>query len=305
MNLYYEGTNITADVNITRCTHRDVSHGRADCLELEMDHAAAWYRWGPKTDDQIRITHNGYDTGVLYLNAVYPERDTFRILATSLPSAARRKAWGSFQNKSLQTIMHNCAAECGIDAKLYGIDTAFMYPFLLRRNEGCAAFLDRLGSWEGTVIKAFNGAFRGISIDFAQSLAASKSLRITTQQEGVTYTRRDNIKFTGITVATPYAQATARDTAAGGNNLPVLTQLPAFDVTQARRWARGILLMHNRKAEQLTISSSFDAAMTSLVRVDVSGDTDANGEWLIDEVEHDLFNGTSTAKMLRVLEIEE
>ena len=303
MNLYYEGKDITGSVNIRRCVHRDVSHGRADSLEIEMDHAAAWYRWGAKTDDKIRIMHNGYDTGDLYLNAVYPERDTFRILATSLPSAARRKAWGSFENKSLENIVRHLAAECGLEARLYGVNAALIYPFLLRRNEGCAAFLDRLGKWEGTVVKAFNGAFRAISVEYAQALEPSRNLRITTDQKGVTYTKRENIKYSGITVSTPYAQATVFDAAAGGNNHPVLTHLPAHDMAQAMRFAHGLLLMHNREAERLSISSTFDAGMTSMIRVDVEGNTDANGQWLVDEVEHDLYNGQSTAKLLRVLTI--
>lgn len=303
MNLYYEGVDITGSVNITRCVHRDVSHGRADSLEIELDHAAAWYRWGAKTDDKIRLTHNGYDTGILYLNAVYPERDTFRILATSLPAAARRKAWKSFENKSLLTIMRHCAAECGLDAKLYGISAALTYPFILRRNEGCAAFLDRLGNWEGAVIKAFNGAFRAISVEYAQSLAASRKLTITTDQKGVSYTRRENTKYSGVSVHTPFARATVIDPLAAVDHHMTVTHLPANDPAQAMRFARGLLMMHNRQAEVLQISGSFDAGMTSMIRVDVEGNTDANGRWLIDEVEHDLKNETSRAKLLRVVDI--
>ena len=72
MNLIYDGTDITPFVNITRCLHRDVSSGRADTLELEMDHAETWYRWKPQTDDAIRLRHGGYDTGRLYLNSILP-----------------------------------------------------------------------------------------------------------------------------------------------------------------------------------------------------------------------------------------
>lgn len=303
MNLYYEGVDITGSVNITRCVHRDVSHGRADSLEIELDHAAAWHRWGAKTDDTIRITHDGYDTGILYLNAVYPEGDTFKILATSLPGAARRKAWGSYENKSLFTIVRHCAAECGLEAKLYGISAALTYPYILRRNEGCAAFLDRIGSWEGAVIKAFNGAFRAIGVEYAQGLEPSRRFTITTEQKGVRYTRRQNTKFSGVTVSSPYAQATAYDASADVDNHPIMTHLPAFDAAQAMRFARSMLMMHNRKAETLNIDMSFDAGLTSMIGVEIEGNTEANGRWIIDEVEHDLKNGRSSAKMLRALNI--
>ena len=37
-------------------------------------------------------------------------------------------------------------------------------------------------------------------------------------------------------------------------------------------------------------------------RADVDGNTDANGEWLIDEAEHDLLNGRTTARYLRAID---
>ena len=71
MQLFYEGKDITDHVDILKCIHRDVSCGRSDCLELELDHAASWYGWKPQQDDRISVVHNGYDTGVLV-----PEYDT-------------------------------------------------------------------------------------------------------------------------------------------------------------------------------------------------------------------------------------
>lgn len=303
MNLLYQGTDITPFVNITRCVHKDASHGRADCLELEMDHAATWYRWGPQTDDAIRLTHDGYDTGLLYLNSIFPARDKFKILATSLPSAARRRTWNTYQNETLDSIFRKCAAECGMDAKLYGIDGNLQYPFLLRQFEGCAAFLNRIGEWEGIAVKAFDGAFRAVSVDYAQGLPATENIRITTEQDGVTYTRRDNTKYKGITVATPHAEASAYDGAAGCTNHPILTHLPARDNVQAGRWARGLLVMHNRKAEELTIQCAFNAGMSAMIRVDVDGNMDANGEWLADEVTHDFINEQTTVKLLRAVSL--
>lgn len=91
IQILYEGTDITEVTNITRCVCRDVSHGRADSLELQFDHAAIWHLWAPKEDDKIIVNSDGYTTGTMYLNAIMPEGDGFRILATALPSAARRK----------------------------------------------------------------------------------------------------------------------------------------------------------------------------------------------------------------------
>lgn len=303
MNLIYEGTDITPFVNITRCVHRDVSGGRADSLELEMDHAETWYRWKPQTDDTIRLRHGGYDTGTLYLNSILPQRDKYIILATSLPAAARRKAWGSYRAETLKNIFEKCAAECGMEASLYGLDGGLFYPFVLRQNEGNAAFLNRLGEWEGATVKAFNGVFRAIGVDYAQRLKAAHNITITTHQDGVGYIRRENTKYSGLTICTPYAQASAYDVHTAYYHQKLLTHLPARDNTQAGRWARGLLMMNNRKAEELTISGSFNAGMSAMMRVDVDGNTDANGEWIVDESTHDFVNERTRVKMLRVVDL--
>lgn len=302
MQLYYEGKDISHIANITKCVHRDFSHGRVDCLEVEFDHAAVWYSWGPRTDDKIIAEMDGYTTGLLYVNTIVPNGDKFKILATSLPSAALRQAWGTYENITLENLLHRCGLECGIGSSLYGIDGGIKYSYLLRKNEGCAAFLDRIGQWEGLALKAYNGQFRGIAIDYAQALDAARNMTITTQQKGVQYTSRENIKYSAITIKTPYATATARDSAAGGGLHKIITELPALDNAQAGRWARALLLIHNREAESLSIKSKFDPGMTALVRVDIEGDTAANGEWLTEEVEQDFYRKSTVIKMRRVID---
>lgn len=301
MELYWAGVNITGHVNITGCVHRDVSGGRCDSVELTLDHASVWYRWGPKEDDEIILTHNGYSTGTLYLNAVIPTGDQYRILATSVKRAAARKAWTSYADTTLQELFEKCAAECGMSAKLYGIDGSLPYAFALRQREGVAAFLNRIGEWEGLNVKALDGAFRGVSVAYAQERSPEMSIEITSRQDGVTYRRRDNVKYTGVTVLSPYARAIARDAAVSGNNAPILS-LPATDNAQAGRWARGLLLMHNRKAEELTIEQGLNTGLSAMTRIEVTGETDMTGQWIAEEVEHDFLGGRTLAKLFRVID---
>ena len=68
---------------------------------------------------------------------------------------------------------------------------------------------------------------------------------------------------------------------------------------QARRWAKGILLAHNRQSEILTIEMDFNPGYTAMVRADVSSRTDANGAWIIESVEQNLLDGRTKARMLR------
>ncbi|MBQ8708520.1 MAG: hypothetical protein IJ523_10575 [Succinivibrionaceae bacterium] len=302
MQLYYEGSDLTNIVNVTSCVHRDAACGRADSLEIEFDHAAVWYNWGPQIDDAIQVIQDGYDTGKMYLNTILPEGDRFRVIATSLPSSAAARAWYSFRDTTLDKIMDRCAAECGMTYKLFGIDGGTYYTYLLRRNEGCAALIDRLARMENVYVKAFNGAFRVVSLDYAQEQNAAKSLYITANQDGVRYIRQDNKKLSSLTVQTPYAAATAKDGAAINRAAKTITDLPAHNNVEAGRWARGLLTANNRQAESLTVSFAFDPAMSALTRIDVDGNTDAVGAWIVEEAEQDIKNGRTRAKLYRVID---
>lgn len=51
--------------------------------------------------------------------------------------------------------------------------------------------------------------------------------------------------------------------------------------------------------EELTVGMEYNPGLTAMTRIDVDSPTDADGQWLIDEVEHDFFRKTSKAKLLR------
>ena len=301
MQIWYEGTDITGKVIPSACTHKDVSHGKADVLEIVFRRPAAWHRWQPETDDEIRVTSGKYDTGAMYVHTLVPEGEQFRLIATSLPSKAGRKAWDSYREIDLDSILHRLAAECGMKSRLYGAEGSVRYPYLQRRNEGCAGFLERLCTLEGIALKAYDGLFRGIGIEYAQGLPASRAWTLDAEQEGVRYIHQAGKKYSSVTVLSPWAEATARDADAEKGSPIVIAGLAAMDAVTAGRWARGILLSHNRQADRLRLTTQFDPGVTAMAKAEISGNTEANGEWLIDEAEHDLYNGTTTVNLLRAV----
>lgn len=301
MRLYYEETDITPFVDITKCNHRDVSGGRCDSLDIELDHAATWHRWSPKMDDRLHVERDGFDTGEMYLTGILPENGRYRMVATSLKSSARNKAWQSYHDVTLEDVVRACAAECGMDYRLYGLDGRLHYTYLERQNEGCAAFLDRLMQLEGAVLKVVEGRFCCISIPWAQEQPVAQTVGLTAEQGGVQYINQEGTRLAGLTIRTPWGEAMAQDTAVKGYSHPVLTVLPARDVVQAGRWARGKLLHHNRQAERLRMKTRLNTGMTAVARVDIESTAQQHGEWLVDEVEHDLIKGKTSAVLLRCI----
>lgn len=203
MQLIYQGTDITNYVEIAQANHRDAASGRCDALEITLESASDWFRWQPVEDDTIRVTHDGYDTGTLYLNRVYPEDGRYTIHATSLPSSARKKAWKSYEGLTLTEIVSACASEAQFGYELYGMERAMRYDYLLRKDEGCAAFLNRIAEWECAFLKCYDGSFRLIGLDFAQSLAVTQTIELMSDQKGARYMRDPSARYSGVTVITP------------------------------------------------------------------------------------------------------
>lgn len=299
MNLIYQGKDITKYVRIRSCVMRDTSGERCDSLKIQFENAGTWYRWGPEEDDEIRVTHNGYDSGILYLNTVIPKDGRYSILASSLPCKARRKENRSFSGKSIEQILRACAAGSGMDFKLYGIDGSAVIPYIQQEDESAAAFLHRLLTLEGAALKCVNGKYAAIGILYAQKQQAGQKLEITAKQRSSDYQRSgETVKI--LTIRTPYAASAAEDKAVPNNHSRIVrNDLPARNNVQAGRWARGTLLDINRKCESLRVESGFNSGFTAMTRVDVTGGTDADGAWLIKEAEHDFINLTSRVVMHR------
>ncbi|MBQ9252243.1 MAG: hypothetical protein IJ188_06385 [Clostridia bacterium] len=300
LKLYYEGVDITRQVDIIECTCRDVSCGESDCLNLKVDHADTWFQWGPKKNDQIRVTRSGYDTKTMFLNTVVPEDGAYRIYATAAKSVPFPKRWQAYEGKTLAAIMAVCAGECGMGAKLYGIGGGITYEYLMRNNLSAPVFLETLIQREGGILKTLDGNYAAIGIKYAQGLPAMHVLELDSDQMDSQYIDRRDLSWKSVQIRTLFGNGTARDANSNGQNR-IITDIPVDDDAMAYRWAKGILMAHNRQSETLSIEMDFNPGYTAMVRVDVKSRTDAAGEWMIHEVEQNLLDGRTKAKMYRCM----
>ena len=300
MDIYYMGERITDMVRINKCIARDTAGDRCDGLELEFENAAGWYNWGPQEDDQIVVTHNGYDTGVMYVNTILPEDGKYRILASSLPCSARKKGYASFRGKTIEEIMRECAMVSGMEFAIYGVDKDTFIPYIERDNEGCGAFLCRLLTLEGAALKCINGKYTAIGIEYAQDRDPAQTLNLLASQRGASYGRTGET-YRGLTIKTPYACASAVDSAVSDTHVFPTINEPALTDLQAGRWAKGKLLYINRQSEKVTMRTTFNQGHSAMLRIDIEGNTDANGQWLIETVEHDFVNFTTKTTLRRCI----
>lgn len=302
MNVYYEGTDMRPYAIVRECAVRDSASGRADSLEILFEDAEKWMAWHPNEDDRISVSLNGYESGTMYVNTVSPENGKYRVYATALKCAARRKEYKSYKDRSAVEILRLCALQTGMESAAYGLDGLPKIPYIEQNGESAAKFLDGLFQLEGAAFKCVHGKYVAIGILWAQAQAAAQTIRLTANQEGASYLRSGET-LRALTIVTPEARVTAVDTNAPDNHTRLVKcGLPAGDLLTAGRWARGLLLNMNRRRETLALETAFSPATTAMTRVDVTGGTEMDGQWLVEEVTHDLKNERTRAILHRNLE---
>ncbi len=301
MQFYYEGKDITQYVNARTCFFSDYAGGKLDTLVIELEDAKAWHRWKPQPDDRIEVTEGAYTTGTLYLSAPAPEDDRFTIIATGAPMAAKRRGWENFRIRTIGEIFNMCAAGCGMKWTLFGIDPNMPVPYIERENETYLSFLQRLMTMEGGTLKCVNGKLTGIAYTYAQDLKRTQTVEILSEGQGTSYIKQPYKAIRSLTVKTLFASAQAVDSAVQQGDTRVYTNLPALSDVQAGRWARGMLISNNRQIETVCMESEFNQGMTALAHIDVTGDTEASGEWLVEKVKHDFVNRASSVEMHRCI----
>jgi phage protein D len=302
MEFYYQGKNISEYVDIAECIHREHSNNKCDCLEITLEHADDWYQWKPQIDDSISVSMDGYRTGKLYLNTIFPENDRFRIFATGLPRAGRTTGNESYTDTTLNDLIERCAGQSGMTGKLYGLDGTRHYVYLERSGESTAAFMSRILTLESACFKTVNGRFAGIGIESVQDGDPVQRITVLAGTSGVTHVKRADKLFSSLTIKTPYASATAYDDGAPSGNAVLRTDIPAANAAEATRWARGLLLNNNRSAETVRIETEFNPNLNAMVRVDLVSDSEMNGAWIVDETEHDLIRKRTTATLVRSIQ---
>jgi len=301
MRLIYEKTDITGSVEFSRCVYREAD-SRAGLLEIELENAKAWARWGAKAGDRVEVTESEFSTGALYLLETEPEEGAFMIRASALPEAARARAWRSYEGMTLQEIVDGCAVESGTDWAMHGLDGGLRYEYIVREQMGCAAFVQALLTKECATLLCRNGKLHAIGYEYAQTLPAAMVIQVNAGDDGARHSKRDGCKLRRKALCVDGARIEAEDTAVAGDAEYTYPFHSASDVATAGRWARGLLYAHNRAQEALELDGEFNPAMAALARMDVAGAEATAGRWMVGEVEHDLIEMATRATLRRCID---
>lgn len=298
MIVLYNGTDISAYVNVTACRFEEAVR-QADLLDVEFDRAALWNTWGPKQDDRIEILSGAFSTGEMYLTTLTANGDRARMLAVSMPPCFREERWKCWTNLRLSQMAEQMAGRAGMKPRLYGVDD-IQIGYLAQNRESDAEFLRRIGLYEGFAVKCEAGYFNLVGLEWA---AARKSAVVwaveqSEESDNFQYRARLGEQWNELTLKGARCSGYYQDTTGGHPEALVCPELR--DEAQAARWTRNVCLAHNTALETVTVETELSAALNTLENAELTDAGPMTGKWSVRRAWHDLVNETSVMEMERV-----
>lgn len=245
IQIFYNDTDITDRVAISRCYHDMYAGDQPDALHLTFNEARnLWDLWGPVAGDTIRVVYGSISTGKMFVSKATPKNGTYTIVATSAPASGydpKDKAW---QSVRLLQVAREIAERNGLSFHSYGVEDR-LYSYILQSGEGDFRFLNRLARLEGCAIIIYDGMLVLYSEPYMEAQASREMLTVGIDGE-FEYNDRMNAIYGSCIVDNGLYSGTF---AAGNNSTRVYrpSGIGTVDSNEdARRFAKNLLRSANK-----------------------------------------------------------
>ena len=297
MNVYISGVLVNGDCDIQAASSRDNAGGRGDTCEIMLPSAAACGNWTFEADDTLTIEEGGYTTGAMRIDGVEHGPDgEFVIKAISLPESAKETGFGVYENVTLAQLLRAGAQAMGMQSALYGVNGDILLRRIVRRQQTWPEFLTMIFRAEGAAIK-----FEGntvLAIGYAWAFA-NQPVRTMRDEGKGSYCCRPRFRTMGV--RTGLIEAKATDTAAVGSAFKRQYNEQVYDLAQAKRTARGLLLHANLECESYKCAIPLDTGIAAMSRIDLFGQARTAGSWFVWSVTHEFVKKTTLLTLRRCI----
>lgn len=322
MNLYYNGTDIYADVSVNYCVHEMYAEKQADTLVIRFnDTKGTWSKWNPAAGDTLRFTEGASDTGKMFIHSMKPENGLFTIRAMSMPKSGMTKKSKSWEGVRFLQLANEIAANHGLTFQNYGCEDQ-IYPYLKQENETDFALFSRLCTLEGCQMLIYDGKLLAYNEQYIESQTPAGTLEV---DENGNFTYEDNratcfgsCEIAGGSYSGKFADPTASNTAVLRPKTIAEAQLQAPGLPQSKdtrpitvtsnaeaaRFAKGLLRNANKYGHTGQFSKALltGYAAASLLKLTTKKASAWDGVVFVYKVRHDFVGNKSTLYFREPLE---
>lgn len=285
MQLIYAGVDITEQTKIGSAVILDNAGGKADSLSIVFSDPENWDQWKPAFGDKIRVLHNGFDTGSMWVDDWRRRPSAFAIKALSLPLSSKTAHTRTWRDIKLLSLAFDVAAEYGLTLKHYNAEN-YLYANLEQNDETDIAFLARVCSREAYAVKVVN-----------EQLVIFDERAAEWEMPQITVSSPEDFDL-GATTSGLRSACVMRYMDLHGNTIEYTLQAPGVvgsvlkinermdSPSEAERWSHGYLRAANKLAAQGWIVTPFQSGIAAGNTVSILGVGRAEGYYYVDHVDH-------------------
>lgn len=303
MNLFYNGEDITNDVDISSAVYADRAASVADSVSLIFnDPENVWPTWEPQPQvDTIRLWHDGLDTGSMLIDMLGGSKGRFELGGVAIPQAARGGDFRVWEEIRFSELLKEFADRWGLTLQTVDIPDP-VYQRIEQNGTPGLSWLAARCMIESCILKIVGSV---LVVFYAPAMEARDSVAEISLSDRLVWSYRyhAHLLCSGARVVSGQivGEFSAPDSAIG----PIVPRndIPALSYGEAQRYAKGIARAHNARAHALTIALPLSAQHTAgqMVTVNAWG-ASLNGRWFIHEVQRAYIEETMTLFLRRPLE---
>jgi phage protein D len=296
--IFYQGKDISADVEISNLLVTDSCGDQADAIDAKFANSEnQWSEWKPKKEDVLNIINAGYRSGSMWIDRIRQEDNLVVLGAVSIPPGGKTKRTKAWENATLITIAAERAAQYGLTAQFLNVP-AFTYARVDQVGRGDFGFLQERAMLEGCSIKVQDKRLFVYSDAYMEGLPAVKTIDAADFFEEPRFSDSSGGTYHSCTVAWQSFSGTYTDPDAIGPELAVNTY-PVFSAGESQRFAKNILRSYNKKGDIGEISVMLDTGITAGNSVNITGMGLSDGKYFIDTAQHNFAEEVSRFTMHR------
>ncbi len=307
MDIIYNKVNINNDVEPVVLKLKDNAGGKPDSINIAFsDTKGLWSKWNPKKNDTLQVKHNGYDTGLMFIDELTQNSGTFGIKALSIPQQSKTARSQGWENVRFLEFVNQIAAKYGFEVKTYNV-VNYLYQRVDQIDQADFDFLAYRCMLEGYTLKIYN---KTIAI-YDEHEEEQKEVD---QKNSIIYENQILRNFVFKNVSTDiYQKCIVKSNGINGYIKgeysakdifgPVLNKLIyCSNQAEADRYAKGLLRYENKKMISGSFSTQLNTNWAAASNVEVRQVGMFDNKYFIDSLTHDLICSETYLRLRKPLE---
>ena len=302
MKLIYEEKDISEFIEISKVDFTDNAGFIADSIELCFsDTKNIWSTWKPQKNHKLRILHEGFDSGIMYVDELEQRKGTFIIRALSIPQEAKNynsQGWEAIRFLELAT---QIASRYKFNLKTYGVEN-YYYQRVDQLEQSDIEFLAQRCILEGCILKICNNSIVIYNEAYIEGAEAVRTI-LFPELEGIyKFLNKATNIFNSCEIKNNGIKSTFKPaTAPMGADLK-LSDIYLTSQGEADRFAKNILRSKNKYEWSGTFVINLDTTIAAASNVDIKGIGISDGKYFCEQVIHSFIEQKTIIKCRKPLE---